>query len=150
MNFFTLSSFRVLWRPVQILSVLVTEPVGIVLVSHSPQLAEGLRELLLQLGADPDAVRVAAGTDDGRLGTSDARVRAAIEQADRGSGTLILADLGSAVLTARLVLDDYPDAVLVDAPFVEGAVSAAVIAATGADLATVTLAAQESRNATKF
>ena len=67
----------------------------------------------------------------------------------------MLTDLGSAVLTARAVLADRPagagsDVVLVDAPFVEGAVAAAVIAATGADLATVRAAAEEARDARKL
>ena len=60
---------------------------------------------------------------------------------------VVLTDLGSAVLTARAVLDDLArtDVILVDSPFVEGAVAAAVIAATGADLATVRRAAEEAR-----
>ena len=130
----------------------MAELVGIVLVSHSERLACGLREILLQVGTAEVPVEVAGGTDDGRIGTSYDRIRAAIDRADRGGGVLVLPDLGSAVLTARTVLADRGDdtAVLVDAPFVEGAVAAAVIAATGADLATVTAAAMEARDATKL
>jgi dihydroxyacetone kinase DhaKLM complex PTS-EIIA-like component DhaM len=64
----------------------------------------------------------------------------------------VLADLGSAVLTARTVLDDHPrdDVVLIDAPLVEGAVAAAVLASTGASLADVSEAAAEAREAPKF
>jgi dihydroxyacetone kinase DhaKLM complex PTS-EIIA-like component DhaM len=71
---------------------------------------------------------------------------------DKGSGVVVLADLGSAVLTARSVLADGrgADVILVDAPLVEGAVAAAVIAATGADLATVRAAAEEARDARKL
>jgi dihydroxyacetone kinase phosphotransfer subunit len=125
--------------------------VGIVLVSHSERLASGLRELLAQLSTDVP-VEVAGGTDDGRLGTSYERISAAIDKAERGAGVLVLTDLGSAVLTARTVLADRADsgAVLVDAPFVEGAVAAAVLAGTGADLAAVTAAAQEARDAHKL
>jgi PTS hybrid protein len=121
-------------------------------VSHSELLARGLRELLLQLGASGVPVEVAGGTDDGRLGTSYDRIQAAIEKANRGAGVLVLADLGSAVLTARTVLEDNPrpDVVLGDGPFVEGAVSAAVIAGTGADLATVAAAALEARDVPKL
>jgi len=128
------------------------EPVGIVLVSHSAQLAGGLRELLLQVAGGDAPIEVAGGTDDGRLGTSDARIRDAIKAADRGSGVVVLTDLGSAVLTARAVLADEPrqDVLLVDAPFVEGAVAAAVLAATGADLATVAGAAREARDVPKL
>ena len=126
--------------------------VGIVLVSHSPELASGLCALLDQLGVAPGSVIAAAGTADGRIGTSYDAIATAIEKADQGRGVIILPDLGSAVLTARAVLEDHPrpDVAIVDAPFVEGAVAAAVIAATGADLDTVTTAAQEARHATKL
>jgi dihydroxyacetone kinase phosphotransfer subunit len=126
--------------------------VGIVLVSHSEQLAHGLRELVLQVATPDVAVEVAGGTDDGTLGTSYDRISAAIDRADRGGGVVVLTDLGSAVLTARTVLEDRGDdhpPVLVDAPFVEGAVAAAVLAGTGADLEAVVAAATEARDAHK-
>jgi dihydroxyacetone kinase phosphotransfer subunit len=126
--------------------------VGLVLVSHSEQLAAGLRQMVVELAPGEVTVAAAGGTDDGRFGTSYQRIVAAIAEADHGAGVVILADLGSAVLTARTVLDDHPrdDVVLVDAPLVEGAVAAAVIASTGADLADVTAAAEEAREASKF
>ena len=126
--------------------------VGIVLVSHSDQLACGLRDVVLQIGTDAVPVEAAGGTDDGRIGTSYERIAAAIDRADRGAGVVVMTDLGSAVLTARTVLADRPGAraVLVDAPFVEGAVAAAVIAGTGADLDTVIAAATEARDARKL
>ncbi|MGW4211256.1 dihydroxyacetone kinase phosphoryl donor subunit DhaM [Lentzea sp. NPDC004789] len=128
------------------------QPVGIVLVSHSAELASGLRALLNQLGVEPGSVIAAGGTADGRIGTSYDAIAAAVKTADHGRGVVVLPDLGSSVITARAVLDDHdrPDVVLVDAPFVEGAVAAAVTAAGGADLATVTTAAQEARHATKL
>jgi PTS hybrid protein len=131
----------------------MTGTVGIVLVSHSAELANGLRTLMLQVAAaDSLTVEAAGGTEDGRLGTSYDLVHAAIIRADSGAGVVVLPDLGSAVLTTRAVLADQhgPEVVLVDAPFVEGAVSAAVIAATGADLATVVASAQEARNVHKL
>jgi PTS hybrid protein len=110
--------------------------------------------LLLQIGGATLAVAVAGGTDDGRLGTNYRRIADAITSVDKGSGVVVLTDLGSAVLTARSVLADLTarqsGIVLVDAPFVEGAVAAAVIAATGADLGTVRAAAEEARDARKF
>src|SRR5262245_8506507 len=128
------------------------DPVGIVLVSHSASLAAGLAELVLQIGVGSLPVQPAGGTSDGALGTSDARVREAIKRADRGSGVVILADLGSAVLTVKAVLADEPraDVLLVDAPFVEGAVAAAVISATGAELAAVAAAAREAWDVRKL
>jgi phosphoenolpyruvate---glycerone phosphotransferase subunit DhaM len=126
--------------------------VGLVLVSHSEQLAAGLREMVVTLAPGEVAVEAAGGTDDGRFGTSYQRIEAAISKADRGSGVVVLADMGSAVLTVRTVLDDHPraDVLLVDAPLVEGAVAAAVLASTGAGLDDVSAAAAEAREAPKF
>jgi PTS hybrid protein len=125
--------------------------VGLVLVSHSATLAVGLKELITQLAPDVTVV-TAAGTDDGRIGTSPDAVTAALGQADAGDGVVVIPDLGSAVLSVRVALEDAPDdrTVLVDAPFVEGAVSAAVTAGTGATLDEVVAAAKEAREIPKF
>ena len=130
----------------------MNEPVGIVLVSHSADLASGLADLVGELSGGEVPVLVAAGTDDGRIGTSYDRVRQAISDASRGAGVLILPDLGSSVLISRTVLEDHPDpsVVVVDAPFVEGAVAATLTASTGADLAAVVTAAEEARDVRKF
>ncbi|MFC7266852.1 MULTISPECIES: dihydroxyacetone kinase phosphoryl donor subunit DhaM [Streptomyces] len=126
--------------------------VGIVLVSHSAELAAGLRLLVEQIGSDTVPLATAGGTDDGRIGTSYDLVLAAIRDADRGAGVVVLPDLGSSVLTARTVLEDHPstDVLIVDAPFVEGAVAAVVTAASGADLKTVADAAKEARHVHKL
>ncbi|WTW95551.1 dihydroxyacetone kinase phosphoryl donor subunit DhaM [Streptomycetaceae bacterium NBC_01309] len=125
--------------------------VGLVLVSHSRTLAEGLRELVVQIGGEVP-VAVAGGGPDGGLGTSPERVAAALREADGGAGVVVLPDLGSAVLTVRALLAEeaWPGVRLVDAPFVEGAVAAAVTAGTGADLEAVAAAAEEARDVRKF
>jgi PTS hybrid protein len=130
----------------------MNQPVGIVLVSHSPRLAAGVAELLGQMVSGEVPVFVAGGTDDGRIGTSYELVHDAITKANQGAGVAVLPDLGSSVLTTRTVLEDHPDpaVVLVDAPFVEGALTAAVTASTGADLAAVVAAAREARDVAKF
>ncbi|MGP3947730.1 dihydroxyacetone kinase phosphoryl donor subunit DhaM [Streptomyces sp. 7N604] len=130
----------------------MSAPVGIVLVSHSAELAAGLRLLVEQIGSDTVPLATAGGTDDGRIGTSYDLVLAAIRHADRGAGVVVLPDLGSSVLTARTVLEDHPrtDVTIIDAPFVEGAVAAVVTAASGADLNTVAKAAKEARNVLKL
>ncbi|WP_406177258.1 dihydroxyacetone kinase phosphoryl donor subunit DhaM [Streptomyces sp. NBC_00996] len=127
-------------------------PVGIVLVSHSAELVAGLRLLVEQIGSDTVPLATAGGTDDGRIGTSYDLVLAAIRHADRGTGVVVLPDLGSSVLTARTVLEDHPhpEVLIVDAPFVEGAVAAVVTAASGADLKTVANAAKEARHVHKL
>jgi PTS hybrid protein len=128
--------------------------VGIVLVSHSASLAEGTAELAGQVGGETVTIATAGGTDDGRIGTSLAKISRAVQLADAGAGVLILPDLGSSVLTVRALLadpDDLPgQVVMADAPFVEGAVAAAVTAAGGGDLKAVLDAAQEARHVRKL
>ncbi|MEV0696165.1 MULTISPECIES: PTS fructose transporter subunit IIA [unclassified Streptomyces] len=124
--------------------------VGIVLVSHSAQVAASVAELATGLAGAGTAVAVspAGGTEDGGLGTSAELVAAAAASVDGGAGVAVLADLGSAVLTVKALLaegDELPEHTrLVDAPFVEGAVAAVVTAATGADLAAVEAAAADA------
>jgi PTS hybrid protein len=132
---------------------MTTASVGIVLVSHSAELAEGAANLAGQVSGGTVTIIAAGGTDDGDLGTSAAKVSRAIRQADQGAGVVVLPDLGSAVLTVRAVLEDYGSAngvLLADAPFVEGAVAATVIAAAGGDLKAVAAAAEEARHARKL
>jgi len=123
-----------------------------VLVSHSSQLAEGVAELAGQVSGGTVTIVAAGGTDDGELGTSAAKVEAALARAESGAGVLVLPDLGSAVLIVRALLAEQPDAAvtIADAPFVEGAVAATVAAAVGADLTAVAKAAEEARDARKL
>jgi phosphoenolpyruvate---glycerone phosphotransferase subunit DhaM len=117
--------------------------VGLVVVSHSSRLAEGVVEVAAQMAPDV-AVVAAGGTADGGIGTDFDAVDAAIDRADGGAGVVVLYDLGSARMVAELVLESRADpdrAVLVDAPLVEGAVAAAVAAQGGAPLADVANAA---------
>ncbi|GHI09860.1 PTS fructose transporter subunit IIA [Streptomyces cellostaticus] len=124
--------------------------VGIVLVSHSAEVAASVAELAKGLAGGATAVPVApaGGTEAGGLGTSAELISAAAASVDRGVGVALLTDLGSAVLTVKALLaegGELPEgARLLDAPFVEGAVAAVVTAATGADLDTVEAAAVEA------
>ena len=118
--------------------------VHLILVSHHPALAQALAELAAQVSADPATIHTAAGIDDADnpIGTDAVRIMNAIDAADNPDGILILVDLGSAILSAQTALDLVePDVAarcrIAAAPFVEGALSAAVAAASGADLATV-------------
>jgi PTS hybrid protein len=117
--------------------------VGLVLVSHSAKLAEGLAELASQMAPDVKIIP-AGGLGDGGIGTDYDEVVAATQRADSGSGVVLLYDLGSAQMTADLAVETLPDpdsAIVVDAPLVEGAVAAAVAAQGGADRAAVAAAA---------
>jgi phosphoenolpyruvate---glycerone phosphotransferase subunit DhaM len=127
--------------------------VGIVLVSHSAELAEGAANLAAQVSGGTVTVVAAGGTDEGDLGTSATKVERALRVADSGAGVVVLPDLGSAVLVVKAVLEDHSGAgsvLLVDAPFVEGAVAATVTAAVGGDLKAVAAAAEEARHARKL
>jgi dihydroxyacetone kinase phosphotransfer subunit len=127
--------------------------VGIVVVSHSAELASGLCELAGQMAGPDVAIEAAGGTAAGALGTDEQRVRSAIERAGRdGDGVVVLGDLGSSILTVRHVLDEQVNGRvrLADAPFVEGAVTAAVTASAGAPLHDVVHSAEEARGAHKL
>ena len=122
-----------------------TEKVGIVFVSHSVKIAEGLVDLARQMAAGVSLV-AAGGTDEGGIGTSYEKVSAGIEAADSGAGVVVLCDLGSAILTAETALDFLDDEVrervrLVNAPLVEGGVAAAVASEVGGDIDAVSDAA---------
>ena len=76
--------------------------VGIVVVSHSAELARGVVELARQMGGEEVRVEDAGGMDDGSIGTDAARVMAAIERAMSDDGVLVLMDLGSALMSTEL------------------------------------------------
>lgn len=121
--------------------------VALVLVSHSRDLAAGAVELAGQMAPGVLLIPV-GGTPDGQLGTDFDGIEHAFAQATAdGRSAVVLMDLGSAVLTAESVLDLADDDLvarvrLADAPFVEGAVAAAVTAHGGADLDAVLAAAE--------
>ncbi|MCB2177678.1 MAG: HPr family phosphocarrier protein [Actinomycetales bacterium] len=123
--------------------------VALVLVSHSAQVAAGTAEIAGQMA--PDVLLLPAGGIDGGIGTSVDLVMESVERGlaeypDDAGGVVVLTDLGSAVLTTDLVLEMVdPERVRVPAaPFVEGAVSAAVAAQQGGDLGAVEAAALEA------
>ena len=123
--------------------------VGIVIVSHSDVLAEGVVRLAREMTGDALVLVAAGGMDEpGVLGTDAERVRTGIETAMSPDGVLVLMDLGSALMSAELAVDLLGETagpvMLSEAPLVEGAVAAAVSAAGGATLAEV---AAEARGA---
>jgi PTS hybrid protein len=125
--------------------------VGIVVVSHSAKIASGVAELAGQVAGEDVLIAAAGGGPEGSLGTDEGLVRDALRRANQGDGVVVLADLGSAILTIRHILDGGNGAVtLADAPIVEGAVAAAVVASTGASMADVVKAAEEARHLPKL
>lgn len=129
--------------------------VGLVLVSHSASIAEGVAELVGQVaGADVPIVAIGGGPD-GTLGTDGTRVLDALRDAASGAGAVVLMDLGSSVLAVRAALEELTPEErskleVADAPLVEGAIAAGVIASTGGLAADVAKAAEEARGASKL
>lgn len=133
--------------------------VGIVVVSHSAEVAEATVRLvsnLANLGPDGPRLVAAGGMDDGSLGTDAVRIADAIAAADAGSGVVILADLGSAILAASTAIDELlpPDlagrVAISNGPLVEGTFVAAVQAAAADGLAGVRAAADEASGMDKL
>ena len=129
---------------------------GIVLISHSGTLVDGLRDMVAQVAGDDVAVGTAGGTDDGRLGTSAPRIgeaiRAVLRQAD---DAVVLLDLGSAALSLEIALEELSEnerarVRITEAPLVEGAILAAVQASVGASLDEVVAAAESATTMAKL
>ncbi|HEX6339716.1 dihydroxyacetone kinase phosphoryl donor subunit DhaM [Umezawaea sp.] len=120
----------------------MTALVGLVVVSHSRKLAEGVAELAGQMAPDVDVLPV-GGDGEGGLGTDYAAVADAVVEADSGAGVVVLYDLGSAKMVAEMAVEEVDDGrvLVVDAPLVEGAVAAAVAAQGGVAMAEVGVAA---------
>lgn len=127
--------------------------VGLVLVSHSQEIAEGTATLVRQMAGEVEVAPV-GGTSDGSLGTDPDGIQAAIEGMNADE-VLVFVDIGSAVLSAEMVLEmlspDLQENVrIVDAPFVEGAFAAGVLAQAGSDAEECEAAAMESRTESKL
>ena len=125
--------------------------VGIVIVSHSQKLAEGIEEISRMM-AQTAPIATAGGLEDGSLGTSYDKISAAIESVYSTDGVLVLMDMGSAVMTTEMVLEDLdkPNVKMLDCPLVEGAVLAAIESAGGRSLEEISERIEESRTTKKF
>jgi phosphoenolpyruvate-protein phosphotransferase/dihydroxyacetone kinase phosphotransfer subunit len=115
--------------------------IGIVIVSHSAKLAEGVVELARNMGGADLSIQAAGGMnmEDSVLGTDPLRILKAIEQVYSEDGVLVLMDLGSAILSSEMALEMLPEEkrgkiFLCEAPIVEGAIAAAVQVRIGGSL----------------
>lgn len=104
--------------------------VGMVLVSHSMKVAEGVRELASQM-ADEVLIATAAGTEDGRIGTDINKIIYAIKKVYSEDGVIVIFDLGSAYMNSDMAIESLPDNMkakveIIDTAFVEGSVVAAI------------------------
>jgi len=105
---------------------------GLVLISHSQKIAEGMKEIIRQVIKEVP-IQPAGGTDENEIGTSIDKILQAIEQADDGNGVILMYDLGSAKMNAEMAIEmtDRENIKLAEAPLVEGAYVAAVEAGQG-------------------
>ena len=102
--------------------------VGLVVVSHSPKAADGIAEVAREMGGDAP-IEPVGGDGSGGIGTVPDDIEDAIVRADDGNGVVVLVDLGSAVMNAEVAIEmSDANAVIADAPVLEGALNAAVAA----------------------
>jgi dihydroxyacetone kinase phosphotransfer subunit len=105
---------------------------GLVVVSHSATAAAGIAEVAAEMGGDAP-IEAVGGDGRGGIGTVPDDIAAALASADDGDGVVVLVDLGSAVMNAEVAIEmSDAEAVIADAPVLEGAINAAV-AATDSD-----------------
>jgi phosphoenolpyruvate---glycerone phosphotransferase subunit DhaM len=122
--------------------------VGIVIVSHSPRVAEGAADMVRQMVGNEVPLAWCGGDPSGGLGTSVEAILDAIDRAWSDKGVAILVDLGGAETNSEMAIEMLPaeragKVVVCNAPVVEGAVMAAAEASGGASLAQVQATAQE-------
>lgn len=124
--------------------------VGIVIVSHSEKLADGVADIIRMMAPEVN-ITTAGGHEDGSYGISKTKIRKAMRAIEEEYG-LIFLDLGSSVEVVSDLVDEFPKGkfIVMDCPIVEGAISAAVVAAGDAPLQDVLRISRESRNAFKF
>jgi phosphoenolpyruvate---glycerone phosphotransferase subunit DhaM len=126
----------------------VAERVGIVIVSHSPRVAEGAAEMVREMVGDEVRVAFCGGNPGGGLGTDVAAIKDAIERAWSPAGVAVLVDLGGAETNSEMAVELLPAdwqarVAICNAPIVEGAVMAATEAAGGSPLEVVRATAEE-------
>ncbi len=119
--------------------------VGIVLISHSAKVAEGIKEIINQVN-DTVSIALAGGTDDGEIGTSIEKIQTAIDSVSHDKGVLLVYDLGSAKMNAELAIEmgALEKVKILEAPILEGAYVAAVEAGMGKDLDEVVKAVEKN------
>jgi phosphoenolpyruvate---glycerone phosphotransferase subunit DhaM len=122
--------------------------VGIVIVSHSLDVARGTADMVRQMVGDEVPLGFCGGNEDGGLGTHVEAIMAAIDRAWSDKGVAILVDLGGAETNSEMAIElQSPERqsriVICNAPIVEGAVMAATEASGGASLDDVRRTAEE-------
>jgi dihydroxyacetone kinase phosphotransfer subunit len=124
------------------------ESVGVVIVSHSPKVAEGAADMVRQMVGEEVPLAWTGGNPSGGLGTDVGQIMAAIDRAWSNAGVVVLVDLGGAETNSEMAIEMLPadrqgKVLICNAPVVEGAVVAATEAAGGSSVETVRQTAEE-------
>lgn len=126
--------------------------VGIVVVSHSQKVAEGAKELALQMAADAKNA-AAGGLQDGSIGTDMEKITNAINEVMSDDGVIMLVDMGSAIMTSEMAIEmsDNPEKIkIVDTPVVEGTIFGAVEASIGSSMEQIMDVLAQAKTQPKF
>jgi dihydroxyacetone kinase phosphotransfer subunit len=125
--------------------------VSLLIVSHSARLAAGVKEFADQVAGGKVQIAAAGGTIDGALGTSVETIQERLRQVASPDGTLVLVDLGSAVLSVEMAVEALgaTRVRISDAPLVEGAYLAAIEASAESSLEETAAAALQAREMVK-
>ena len=126
----------------------MAERVGIVIVSHSAEIARGTVDMVRQMVGEEVPIACSGGNPDGGLGTDVAGIQRAIQEVWSDKGVAVLVDLGGAETNSEMAIELLPEAqqatiAICNAPIVEGAVMAATEAAGGSSLDEVRATAEE-------
>lgn len=119
--------------------------IGIILVSHSQKITEGISEMIEEMvGNSPNVVvHSAGGTGDGRLGTNTVMIMEKIADCHLCEHILLFSDIGSAILSSEMAKDLIEEdelkekVIIMEAPLVEGAFTAAVQASVTKDIESI-------------
>ena len=124
------------------------QSVGVVIVSHSPKVAEGAADMVRQMVGEEVPLAWTGGNPSGGLGTDVGGIMSAIDRAWSEAGVVVLVDLGGAETNSEMAIEMLPDerrgkVLICNAPVVEGAVVAATEAAGGSSVDVVRQTAEE-------
>ncbi len=129
--------------------------IGMVIVSHSNKISTGIVELCKEMTREGIKIISAGGTRDKRLGTDVTLIMEAIEEANSGDGVVILADMGSSIMSSEMAIEMLPEeirekTIIVDAPIVEGSLAVAIQACISNDLEDTKRAGMEAKYMNKL
>lgn len=129
--------------------------IGLVIVSHSSKISEGVVDLCYEMAGEDLKIISAGGTSDGRIGTDPMLIKESIEKTYDGDGVVILADIGSSIMSSELAIEMLEEeikekTIILDAPIVEGSIAVSVQASISNDMEEIKKAAEEARNTRKI